>query len=122
MSKASSERLQHVLVAVRQGAVGLAQRLAPFNYLLGFEDVDPFGSSTGGASAAGAGFGAGESAARAVVRAAAQDVDVGVHLACGLAVRGGLCVLCMTGALALRALSGDGLWLCVPSSLMLCRC
>lgn len=66
VSKASSERLQHVLVAVRQGAVGLAQRLAPFNYLLGFEDVDPFGSSTGGASAAGAGSGAGESGARAV--------------------------------------------------------
>ncbi len=40
VSKAASERLQTVLVAVRQGAVGLAQRLAPFNSLLGFDEPD----------------------------------------------------------------------------------
>ena len=33
VSKAACERLEGVLVAVRQGAVGLAQRLAPFDFL-----------------------------------------------------------------------------------------
>lgn len=38
LSKASCERLEGVLVAVRQGAVGLSQRLLPFASLLGQDD------------------------------------------------------------------------------------
>ena len=49
LSKASCERLEAVLVAVRQGAVGLAQRLQPFNAVLGTDDDDEEVASSKGA-------------------------------------------------------------------------
>ena len=38
MNRAASERLEGVLVAVRQGAIGLKQRLDPFKDLLTYEE------------------------------------------------------------------------------------
>lgn len=48
VQKASCDRLENILVAVRQGAVGLIQRLAPFDPLLedeGGSSKQPLGSS-----------------------------------------------------------------------------
>lgn len=57
VNKASCDRLESVLVAVRQGAVGLAQRLAPFNSVPGLETLPPLNvdaDSTAVPNAAGA--------------------------------------------------------------------
>lgn len=47
VNKAACDRLEGVLVAVRQGAMGLAQRLAPFNDVPGLETLPPLHAESG---------------------------------------------------------------------------